>query len=166
MAHSQETRDRVRQLYIEGMPLSGAALTSGVSYDTSREWKARAEARGDNWDTARAAYRVSDQGVDDLNKQLVEDFARQVIVTTRELEASESIQPQDKAQILAQLADAYAKFSKAFGRINPSYSGLSVALDTLKTMTDYLKANDPQALRALQPNIDGIGAILGKRYGK
>lgn len=166
MAHSQETRDRVRQLYIEGMPLSGAALTLGVSYDTSREWKARAEARGDNWDTARAAYRVSDQGVDDLNKQLVEDFARQVIVTTRELEASESIQPQDKAQILAQLADAYAKFSKAFGRINPSYSGLSVALDTLKTMTDYLKANDPQALRALQPNIDGIGAILGKRYGK
>jgi hypothetical protein len=166
MAHSQDTRDRVRQLYIEGMPLTGAAACSGVSYDTSREWKAKAEARGDNWDTARAAYRVSDQGVDDLNKQLVEDFARQVIVTTRELETAQNIKPQDKAQLLAQLADAYAKFSKAFGRINPAYSGLSVALDTFKTIVDYLKANDPQALRALQPNLDGIGAVLGKRYGK
>lgn len=166
MAHSQETRDKVRQLYIEGMPLSGAAVSCGVSYDTSREWKAKAEARGDNWDTARAAYRISDQGVDDLNKQLVEDFARQVIVTTRELEGAENIKASDKAQLLAQLADAYAKFSKAFGRINPAYSGLSVALDTLKTIAEYLKKNDPSALRALQPNLDGIGAILGKRYGK
>ncbi|WP_310610574.1 DUF1804 family protein [Limnohabitans sp.] len=166
MAHSQDTRDKVRQLYIEGMPLSGAAATCGVSYDTSREWKAKAQAKGDDWDTARAAYRISDQGVDDLNKQLVEDFARQVIVTTRELEGAENIKASDKAQLLAQLADAYAKFSKAFGRINPAYSGLSVALDTLKTIADYLKKNDPAALRALQPNLDGIGAILGKRYGK
>ncbi|WP_310628161.1 DUF1804 family protein [Limnohabitans sp.] len=166
MAHSQDTRDKVRQLYIEGMPLSGAAATCGVSYDTSREWKAKAQAKGDDWDTARAAYRISDQGVDDLNKQLVEDFARQVIVTTRELENAENIKASDKAQLLAQLADAYAKFSKAFGRINPAYSGLSVALDTLKTIADYLKKNDPAALRALQPNLDGIGAILGKRYGK
>lgn len=165
MAHSQETRDRLRQLYIDGLPLSGAAATTGVSYDTAREWAAKAKAKGDNWDTARAAYRVSDQGIDDLNKQLVEDFARQVIVTTRELESAEGIKASDKAQLLAQLADAYSKFSKSFSRLNPKYSGLSVALDTLKTIAEYLKANDPTALRALQPHIDGIGAILGKRYG-
>lgn len=164
MAHSQETRDKVRQLYIEGMPLNGAALTCGVSYDTARDWKANAKAKGDDWDTARAAYRISDQGVDELNKQLVEDFARQVITTTRELEEA-TIPAADKATMLAQLADAYAKFSKAFARINPSFSGLSVALDTLKTIADYLKANDPAALRALQPHIEGIGAILGKRHG-
>lgn len=165
MAHSQDTRDRVRQLYIEGLPLSGAAATCGVSYDTARDWAAKARAKGDNWDTARAAYRVSDQGIDDLNKQLVEDFARQVIVTTRELETADGIKAADKAQLLAQLADAYSKFSKSFSRLNPKYSGLSVALDTLKTIAEYLKQNDPAALRALQPNLDGIGAILGKRYG-
>lgn len=163
MAHSQETRDKVRQLYIEGMPLNGAAVTCGVSYDTARDWKAKAQAKGDDWDTARAAYRISEQGMDDLNKQLVEDFVRQVITTTRELEESK-IKAADKAVLIAQLADAYAKFSKAFARANPAFSGISVALDTLKTLAEYLKKNDQAALRALQPHIEDVGAILGKRY--
>lgn len=164
MAHNQETRDRVRQLYVDGMPLKGAAITCGVSYDTARDWKQAAAKKGDDWDTARAAYRISDRGVDDLNKQLVEDFARQVITTTRELETGD-IPAADKAQMLAQLADAYAKFSKAFARVNPSFSGLSVSLDTLKTITDHLRGNDPAALKALHPHLEEIGAILGKRYG-
>lgn len=164
MAHSQETRDRVRQLYVEGLPLNGAAITCGVSYDTAREWKAKAQSRGDDWDTARAAYRISERGMGDLNKQLVEDFARQVITTTRELEDA-NIRAADKAQLLAQLADAYAKFSRSFARINPQFSGLSVALDTLKTIADHLRLKDPAALKALQPHFEDVGAALGKRYG-
>ncbi|WP_435626945.1 DUF1804 family protein [Candidatus Ferrigenium straubiae] len=164
MAHTQDTRDKVRQLYIEGMPLKGAAIACGVSYDTAREWKAQAKEKGDDWDTARAAYRISAQGVDELNQQLVEDFARQVITTTRELEQAK-IPAAQKAQLLAQLADAYAKFSKAFARINPEFSGLSVALDTLKTIADHLRMKDPAALKALQPHFEDVGAILGKRYG-
>lgn len=164
MAHTQETRDKVRQLYIEGMPLNGAAVTCGVSYDTARDWKTRAKAKGDDWDTARAAYRISEQGMDDLNKQLVEDFARQVITTTRELEDAK-IPAADKATLLAQLADAYAKFSKSFARLNPQFSGLSVALDTLKTIADHLRLHDPAALKALQPHFEEVGSILGKRYG-
>ena len=164
MAHSQETRDNVRRIYIEGMPLTGAAACCNVSYDTAREWKRLGKERGDDWDSARAAYRISEQGIDDLNKQLVEDFARQVITTTRELETA-SIAAAEKALLLAQLADAYAKFSKAFSRINPQLSGLSVALDTLKTIVDLLQKRDKQALLAIQPHLDEIGAVLGKRYG-
>jgi hypothetical protein len=164
MAYSHDIRAHVRTLYIEGMPLSGAALVAEVAYDTARNWKAEAQKKGDNWETARAAYRVSDLGIDSLNLQLVEDFARQVITTTRELETA-TIPAQDKAQLLAQLADAYAKFSKAFSRINPSFSGLSVALDTLKIIAEHLRQKDPAALKALQPHLDDIGAILGKRYG-
>jgi hypothetical protein len=164
MAHSQETRDKVRQLYIEGMPLNGAAVTCGVSYDTARDWKTRAQAKGDDWDTARAAYRISEQGVDDLNKQMVEDIARQIITTTRELETS-TLPANDKATILAQLSDAYSKFAKSFSRLNPQFSGLSVSLDTLKTLAEYLKKHDQSALRVLQPHLEEVGAILGKRYG-
>lgn len=163
MAHSQETRDKVRQLYIEGMPLNGAAVTCGVSYDTARDWSRKAKAKGDDWDTARAAYRISDQGMDDLNKQLVEDIVRQIITTTRELNES-TIPAADKAALLAQVSDAYAKFSKAFARVNPQFSGLSVALDTLKVIAEFLKKTDPAALRALQPHVEDIGAVLGKRY--
>ncbi|MCK9606232.1 MAG: DUF1804 family protein [Methylomonas sp.] len=164
MAHSQDTRDHVRRLYIEGMPLTGACIAAAVSYDTGRAWKTAAQKKGDDWDTARAAYRISDQGIDDLNLQLVEDFARQVITTTRELENA-PIPAAEKAQLLAQLADAYAKFSKAFARVNPQFSGLSVALDTLRIVADELRQRDPAALRALQPHFEDIGAVLGKRYG-
>lgn len=164
MAHTQDTRDKVRQLYIEGMPLNGAAVTCGVSYDTARDWKAKAKGNGDCWDAGRAAYRISDAGIDELNTQLVEDFARQVIVTTRELETSK-IPAANKAQMLSQLADAYAKFSKAFSRINPEFSALSVSLDTLKTIVDHLRSNDPQGLKVLQVHLDEIGSLLGRRYG-
>lgn len=165
MAYSQETRDNVRRLYVEGMPLTGAAAVSGVSYDTAQEWKRRAKSKGDDWDTARAAYRISEQGIDDLNKALVEDFARQVLTTTRELETA-SIPASDKADLLASLADAYAKFSKAFARVNPAFSGLAVALDTLKIVAEHLRVNDPATLRALQGHLDDIGAIIGERYGQ
>lgn len=164
MAHSQETRDTVRRLYVEGMPLNGAAITAGVSYDTAQDWKRRAKAKGDDWDDARAAYRISEQGIDDLNQQLVEDFARQVLTTTRELENA-TIPASDKAQLLAQLADAYAKFSKAFSRVNPQFSALAVALDTLKLVAEHLRAEDPAALRALQPHFEVIGQAIGNRYG-
>jgi len=164
MAHSHEVRAQLRRLYIEGMPLSGAAVSCSVNYDSARQWKAAAKAKGDCWDAGRAAYRISESGIDDLNKQLVEDFARQVITTTRELQES-TIPAQAKAQLLAQLADAYAKFSKAFSRVNPQFSGLSVALDTLKTIADHLAKKDPAALRVLQGHLEDIGAVLGKRYG-
>ena len=88
MAHSHETRDRVRQLYIEGMPLTGAAVTCSVSYDTARAWKAASFKKGDNWDTHRTAYRIGDQGIEELSRQLVEDFSRQVITTENSNPAS------------------------------------------------------------------------------
>lgn len=164
MAHSQETRDKLRQLYIEGMALTTAAMSVSISYETARDWKKTAKKRGDDWDTARTAYRVSDQGIDELNQQLVEDFTRQSVTTMRELKDSD-LSAAEKVQFQASLADAYVKFSKAFARINPSLSGLSVALDTLKVITDYLREHDPQALRALHPHIDQIGGLLGKRHG-
>jgi uncharacterized protein YjcR len=164
MAHPQDTRDRVRQLFIEGMPLNSVAITCEVSYDTVRDWKASAKKKGDDWDTARTAYRISDAGAGELNKQMVEDMARQFITVLRELDEAKNISPVQKAQVMAQLSDANAKFSKAFARINPEYSGLSVALDTLKTIADHLRLKDPATLKALQPHIEDIGSILGKRY--
>lgn len=164
MAHSQDIRDKVRQLYIEGLPLSGVAISCGVSYDTAREWKTAAKKKGDCWDAARVAFKVSGAGMDDINLMLVEDISRQMITTTREIENS-TIPAVDKVRMFSQMADSYAKFSKGFARINPEFSGLSVALDTLKTLADHLRLNDPAALKVLQPHFETVGSILGKRYG-
>jgi hypothetical protein len=164
MAYPADTRAKLRALYIEGMPLTGAAQSAGVPYETARAWKSAAKARGDEWDTARAAYRVSEQGIEALNKSLVEDMARQIVVTARELDSAD-IPAGEKASLLASLADAYAKFSRAFARVNPAYSALSVAMDTFRAVTGYLREHDRAALAALLPHLDGIGAVLGRRYG-
>ena len=165
MAHSAETRDQVRQLYIEGMPLTSAALSCSVSYDTAKTWKKTAEKRGDNWDTARAAYNISGAGIDALNQQVIENFNRQAITIQRAIDESKDLDPMTLVQLMATLADSYAKFSKAFSRMNPQFSGLAISLDTLKLIVEYLRKADPAALRALHPHIDEIGALLGKRHG-
>jgi hypothetical protein len=166
MAYPAEIRDRVRQLYIEGMPLSTAALSCEVGYDTAKTWKKNAQKKGDDWDTARAAYSISGAGVDALNLQVIEGFNRQAITIQREVDADTSLSPIVKVQMQATLADAYAKFSKAFSRMNPQFSGLSIALDTLKIIVEYLRKTDPAALQAIHGHIEAIGAILGKRHAK
>jgi hypothetical protein len=165
MAYPDEIRAAVRARYIEGLPLSGAAVTASVPYDTARAWKKAAQAAGDDWDTARAAYQVSEQGIEELNKQMVEGFARQMVTTGREIEESR-LTAADKARLLSGLADAYSKFGRAFARINPAYSGLSVAMDTLKTLADHIAARDKEALKALVPHLEAVGVTLSKRYGK
>lgn len=165
MAHNQQTRDNVRRLYIEGMPLTAAALTSGVSYETARDWKAKAKGNGDDWDTARVAYQVSEQGIDDLTRNMIESMMRQGIVIARELENNQALSALQKAQIHASLSDSMSKFAKSMSRINPKLGALSVSLDTLKTIADYLSKNDKVALVQFQEHLEGIGAILQARYG-
>lgn len=164
MAHNQQTKDNVRRLYIEGMPLTVAAITGGVSYDTAREWKAKAKALGDDWDVARTAYMVSEQGVDDLTRNMVESFMREAITVSRELSTG-SLTAIQRADVIASISDSTAKFSKAMTRINPKLGAQSVALDTLKTISEYLSKHDKIALANFQEHLEGIGAKLQARYG-
>ena len=83
----------------------------------------------------------------------------------RELDVA-NIPPLEKVQLQATLADAYAKFSKAFSRVNPALGGLAIALDTLKVITEYLRDNDPMALRYFHAHIEQIGGLLGTKHGK
>jgi len=164
MAHSQQTKDNVRRLYIEGMPLNGASIASGVAYDTSREWKRVAKQNGDDWDTARAAYQISEQGVDDLTRNMIESMMRQGLVISRELENG-NLTAVQKVQMHASLSDSMSKFSKSMSRVNPKLGALSIALDTLKTIAEYLSKHDKDALANFQENLEGIGATLQARYG-
>nr|VFK67241.1 MAG: Protein of unknown function (DUF1804) [Candidatus Kentron sp. UNK]VFK72595.1 MAG: Protein of unknown function (DUF1804) [Candidatus Kentron sp. UNK] len=166
MVHSQETRNAVRRRYVEGLPLTSAAKTCDVSYETARDWKARAKERGDDWDTARAAWRIGEEGTGALQQQFVDGFTRQFLLVHRDLEAKEDGDPAQKAHLLASLSDSYAKFTKSAGRLIPEVSGLGTAMDVLKTIADYLKAHDRETLGRFQEHLEGISAVLGKRYEK
>lgn len=161
MAHSAEIRRLVRQSYIEGAALSTAAALHQVPLATARQWRAAAK---EEWDKARTAHRTSQRGVDDLNRQMVEDFARSALATLAALDKSQ-IAPEARAQALAAVSDAYAKFSRAFSRINPHFSALSVALECVRLITEYLRAHAPDALKHWSEHLEAIGAMLSDRYG-
>ena len=77
MAHSTETRQAVRKVYVEGrVPLTQAATMHQVRYETARRWKAQARERGDCWDNARMADRISNGGMGDLTAAVLDDFIR------------------------------------------------------------------------------------------
>lgn len=165
MAHSQETRSNVRKAFVvDGVPLTVAASMHGVSYDTAREWKRQGKEAGDDWDTARTAHQITNQSTDDVIKQLVDIMVRQAVVVAQKLEDA-SIAPQDKVELLASISDAMAKFTKSLSRIDPKLGAMSVALDTLKTIADYLQKHDRVALAQFQDHLEGIGAVLQSRYG-
>lgn len=164
MAHPKETRHQLRKLFIEGMALSAASAMAGVSYESARAWKAQAQKEGDDWDTTRAAFSLSGKNIGDINTQLVEQIARQVVIVTREIDEG-ALDAVTKVKLLSQISDAYSKFSLAFGKINPEIGGLSIALDVLKTITQHLSEHDRAALEALKPHIDAIGATMSRRFG-
>jgi len=62
MAYSDKIKAEVRSDFIRGKPLSAVASSHQVPYDTARSWKRKAAADGDDWDTARAANRISAGG--------------------------------------------------------------------------------------------------------
>lgn len=165
MAHSQETRNNVRKAYvIDGVPLTVAASIHDVNYDTAREWKRKAKVDGDDWDKAKTAFLISSQSNDKVIEQLVSNMVRQALLISTQLESSE-IPATDKVDLLASISDAMAKFSKSMSRIDPKLGALSVALDALKTIAEYLAKHDRVALAQFQEHLDGIGAILQNRYG-
>lgn len=165
MAHSQETRNNVRKAYVvDGVPLTVAASMHGVSYDTAREWKRQGKEAGDDWETARAAHQITNQSTDDVIKQLVDIMVRQAVVVAQKLEDA-SIPAQDKVELLASISDAMAKFTKSLSRIDPKLGAMSVALDTLKTIAEYLQKHDRVALAQFQDHLEGIGAVLQSRFG-
>lgn len=164
MAHSQKTKDNVRRLYIEGLALKPACVAAGVSYETGRAWKAKAKEDGNDWDVARSAYQVSEQGVDALLSTMIGQMARQSVVTLRELETAD-LDAKQKVDLQASLADAVSKFSKSMSRINPKLGALSVSMDTLRVILEYVSKHDKALLAQLHEHLDPIGAILQDRYG-
>ena len=66
MAHSDDTRRKVRAAYIfDQMDLPVAALKEGVPDGTAKRWKKEAKAAGDDWDRARSAQLIAGGGMEE-----------------------------------------------------------------------------------------------------
>ncbi len=165
MAHPPETRQAVRSAYIyDRLSLEAAAERAGVSYNTVRAWKKKAKEDGDDWDRARNAARLASGGLGDMTQQVLEDFAILFSATMDEIKHGE-FSGLEKAEALSRLSDAYTKTMKAAGAGDQKFAKLSVALEVLEHLIEYVRSDRPEAAPVLLDILEPFGERLSAVYG-
>lgn len=165
MAHSAETINAVRGAFVyERLPLPEAAEKHGVSYSAAQAWKKKAKANGDDWDKARNAARMAAGGLGDITNQLLEDFAMLFQTTINDIKEG-NFNALEKAEAISRLSDSYAKTMKAAGGGNPSIAKLSIAMEVLSELAEFIKRDYPDDLERFVCILEPFGARVSEVFG-
>ena len=165
MAHPAEKRAQARKLYIhQRLSVPVIAVQLGVSEATIRRWKRAAKQRGDDWDAARAALMISGEGLEATVSHVVEEFVIQFQAALAQLK-SEDIKPDERVKLMASLTDSFNKMVAASGRVAPKISQLSVALDVLRRLGEYIRAHHPDQAETFLAVLEPFGEQLAEVYG-
>jgi len=156
MAHDAKTRHKVRATYVQGAPLTEAAATHEVPYQTALNWKRADKAAGNDWDMARQARRMTRGGQASLTNEVLESLAEQFALTLQQMQSAPDIEPLKRAQMLLGLSDAYSKTMAAAARGNPTLDALAVVMDVMRELGTFVAECFPE-LRA--PMLDVLEAF-------
>lgn len=162
MAHSAEVKQKLRSAYVyKRLSLRAAADHAGVNYNTARLWKKKADEGGDNWDKARSASRIAEGGLGDVTVQVLEDFALLFQATIDELNQGK-YDGLKKAEAISRLSDAYTKTMKAASVGNPEIAKLSIAMEVIKTLAQFISERYPDDLARFAQILEPFGQHIAK----
>ncbi|MBN6074294.1 DUF1804 family protein [Aggregatibacter actinomycetemcomitans] len=165
MAHDEKTKAFVRRYYVfDCLTLELAAEKAGVSYNTARRWKRKAQARGDNWDTVRDANTMASGKVEDVARGMLTTFVIYFEKTMEELRHTEEVSVSEKAKLIQGMGDSYSKMVASSKRLLPEISELDTAMRTIKMLTEYIKQTKPELVEDFLTCFDGFGPILSDEF--
>jgi Protein of unknown function (DUF1804) len=164
MAHPTAKRSEVRASFVQGLPLETAAEGAGISYPTARNWKREAKAKGDCWDIARSAKRMTAGGKEAFATQVVEEMATEFLATIGQVRDNKTLDVAVKGEMLARLADSYAKIMAAAGRASPKLNALSVSMDVLKEIGNHIHQKHPAQRSWFVGVLEEIGPVLAAKF--
>lgn len=166
MAHGSEKRTQLRGLYVyQRMPMETACKKLQVPKSTGNRWKQDAAAKGDDWDSARAAVALGDETFTNLSKQLLEDYLLQHQATMKLLREDRALTPMQRAETLASMSDSFNKTMNSFKRLAPELNRQSIGLDVLQRLAQFTQARHPKHVAALVEILEPFGEELAKAYG-
>lgn len=168
MAHGSERRTQLRGLFVyKRLPMEAACHAMNLPAGTGKRWKIEAKARGDDWDSARAATALGDETFMQLSKKLLEDYLVQHQATIALLKNAkpDEIPPQARAQLLASLADSFHKTMASFRKLMPELNKHALALDALQRLATFAQQRYPRHVPALLEMLEPFGEELAKAYG-
>lgn len=165
MAYAPEKVQEVRKCFVfERQALPDAAARCGVSYSAAQAWKKKAKAAGDDWDKARNASRMAAGGLGDITNQLLEDFALLFQSTIEDIRDGD-FNALDKAEAIARLSDSYTKTMKAAGGGNASIAKLSIAMEVLSELAEFIKRDYPDDLERFVCILEPFGMRVSEVFG-
>ena len=165
MAYSEAQRQAVRRAYVhDRVTLTAAAARHNVPYQTVRRWKADDEEQGNCWDKARQASRMAAGSLGDITTQVLEDFSRLFQSTILQLEQGE-VDPLQKAEGIARLADAYTKTMKAAGAAEPKVAKLAVAMQVIEELAKFIRERNPELLGPFTAILEPFGSRVAEVLG-
>lgn len=165
MAYDKATRNKVRQKYVQGVPLKTAAEAAGVAYQTARTWKSTAADSGDDWDVARRAKHLTSGSIRQLTHEVLEELVEQFGATLQVMREEKDLKPAARADMLLRLSDAYVKAMAAAARGNPQLDKLAVAMEVLKAFGEFIAERFPTLRTKFVEVIEEFGPEVVKRFG-
>ena len=167
MAHPQEKRERLRQLYVSGeQTLETAALMCEIPQATARSWKRADKEKGDDWDKLRAAYTLAGGGIEDLSRAMLAGFMVQYNSTMTQLQDTsvEDLKPSERAKMLASLADAFTKTVAANARVMPEVQEAAVALKVVERLAVHVAEHHPNLQADFLAVFDSFMPIMEQEF--
>ncbi|WP_304333712.1 DUF1804 family protein [Conchiformibius steedae] len=164
MAHPQETRDKLRRLYVvEQQSLENAALMCGISAATARKWKYADREKGEDWDKQRTAYMMAGGGMEEVSRAILAGFLVQYQSTIEGLQADEAMPPAAKVESLTSLADAFNKTVSASRKVLPETNELATGMKVLMLLGDHLRDHHPQLVTGFVDVLEAFAATLPEK---
>lgn len=168
MAHGTEKRTQLRGLYVyKRLPMEAAcaAMRPSLPKSTGNRWKADARAKGDDWDSARAAVALGDENFAQLGKKLLEDYLVMHQAVVDGIKADKKMSHMDKVVSLASLTDSFNKTMSALRKVAPELNRHAVALDALQRLANFAQQRHPKHVPMLLELLEPFGEELAKAYG-
>lgn len=166
MAYPIEKISAARAAYVyEALNLEEISSRFNVPYSTIIRWKKLAQQKGDDWDRARSAARLSGEGMESVTRVVLEELVLQFQSTLEEIKKAQDIHPAQKVDLLSSLSDAYSKTVASMAKANPKLDKLSFAAGMLRDLVQYIQTNYPQHATAMEQVLMPFSEEIGKRYG-
>lgn len=171
MAHDRHTRAQLRRAYVDNqLSLRQAAAHIGIHATTASRWKAEAKSEGDCWEKAQAQIALIASGKSQAQQpqagsisELAQQTAAQILPefrhTIRQL-SNADIDPIKRVSLLASITDAHAKLINTVSKLQPDTSNLTIALATLKQLTDFVMTEEPDIAGTILPVLEEFGQLL------
>lgn len=159
MATKEQKVEIARALYIAGRTEDEIAAIMEVSKRTVQNYKSADSSSGYDWDVLRAEKHIAADSP--RREHLYSDFVGYMHDTLGEVRDSESLKPEEKADKIVKLADAFAKMKAIVRHEDPIAYKHGIIKHVVHTIAEEVKASGDKAmLERFIEIIDRIGERL------